>query len=169
MSNNLIAEAIEEYAKAYERLQSLQETEPSIPEGDQKTGCIGEYYSYRYLSSLHSKSNLEYGSTVQAGWDIKIVNSGVKVQVKTVSAYSKTKTISPIHRGWDILHLVYLSRALWPEGFWVVTDNQIFGENEFLAGKKCRVPDDPNSGSSGIPFGENKVSELLRALTGESA
>ncbi len=164
MSNDLIKEAIGEYAKAYEKLQLLQEKVPSIPEGDQKTGCIGEYYSYRYLSNIHSSLSLEYGSHSEKGWDIKIVNSGVKVQVKTVSAYSKTRTISPIHRGWDILHIIYLNKALEPEGFWVIADNNIFGSAESLKSKKCKHPDNPNTGSHCIPFGENKISELVSAI-----
>ncbi len=164
MSNDMITKAIKEYAKAYEKLQRLQEEEPSFPEGDQKTGCVGEYYSYQYLSSLHPGSKLEYGSHSEKGWDIKISKCGTKVQVKTVSAYSKTRTISPIHRGWDILHLIYLNRALQPEGFWIITDNKIFGASEALKNRRCRLPSNPNTGSADIPFGENRVSELLGAI-----
>ncbi|MCZ8501450.1 hypothetical protein O9853_10605 [Vibrio lentus] len=39
MSDSEIKCAIKQYAEAYERLQVLQETEPSIPEGDQKLGA----------------------------------------------------------------------------------------------------------------------------------
>jgi len=164
MSDDHIKQAIYEYAKAYEKLQILQENEPSIPEGDQKTGCIGEYYSYRYLSCLHADSDIEYGSHSEKGWDIKVVESGDKVQVKTVSAYSKTRTISPIHLGWDILHLIYLNKALKPEGFWVIVGNEMFGSAEVLKSKKCRLPGNPRTGSTCIPFGENKISDLLSAV-----
>lgn len=164
MSNDLIVDAIKEYAKAYEKLQRLQELEPSIPEGDQKTGCIGEYYSYQYLSAIHPESELEYGSHSEKGWDIKIAETGVKIQVKTVSTYSKTRTISPIQRGWDMLYLIYLNKALEPEGFWIIAGTEMFGSAEVLKSRKCRLPGNPKSGSASIPFGENRVAELLCAI-----
>ncbi len=39
MSYSEITCAIKQYAEAYERLQELQETEPSIPEGIKKQGA----------------------------------------------------------------------------------------------------------------------------------
>ena len=164
MDNNNITAAISEYAKAYETLQHLQETVASIPGGDQKTGCIGEYYSYRYLQHLHPDSLLEYGSHSEKGWDIEIKESGLRVQVKTVSAYSKTRTISPIHKGWDILHIIYLNKSLQPEGIWAITNSDIFGDKSVLKSKKCKLPNNPKTGSSDIPFGKNLINELAEAL-----
>lgn len=166
MSDKEIIDAIKAYADAYNRLQLLQEATHSIPEGDQKTGCIGEYYAYKYIESLHPESKLKYGSHSEKGWDISIIenNSERKIQVKTVSAYSKTRTISPIHKGWDELYQIYLNKALYPEGFWVITETNIFGTKEHLNSKKCPLPNNPNTGSKEIPFGNNLISELLRVL-----
>ncbi len=167
MSDQKIKEAIDEYAAAYKKLQLLQETLPAIPQGDQKTGCIGEYYSFKYLQFTHPNAHLSYGSHSEKGWDISIKHEDAKtrIQVKTVSAYSKTRTISPIHRGWDVLHLIYLNKALRPEGFWVINDTSIFGGEKVLKSKKCRNPGNPNqTGSESIPFGENRIEELLESI-----
>ncbi|EGQ8804384.1 TPA: hypothetical protein NJ328_003389 [Vibrio parahaemolyticus] len=165
MSYSEITCAIKQYAEAYKRLQELQETEPSIPEGDQKTGSIGEFYSYRYLSIAFPDSQLIYGSHSEKGWDICVSGIELKVQVKTVSAYSKTRTISPLHKGWDVLHIIYVNKALQPEGFWIIEDNSFFGDKSLLTSKKCRHPSNPNLlGSKDIPFGKNRIDELLQAL-----
>ncbi|MGX9522863.1 hypothetical protein ACWX0P_29480 [Vibrio mediterranei] len=165
MPDSEIKCAIKQYAEAYERLQVLQETEPSIPEGDQKTGSIGEFYSYRYLSSIFPNRKLTYGSHSEKGWDIHVSGIDLKVQVKTVSAYSKTRTISPLHKDWDVLHIIYVNKALQPEGFWIIEDNRFFGDKSLLSSKKCRHPTNTKQlGSKDIPFGKNRIDELLQAL-----
>lgn len=165
MSHQDIQSAISQYAQAYDRLQKLQDSLPWIPGGDQKTGCIGEYYAYLYLLSLYDETQLSFGGHSEKGWDIEIAkNPIVRIQVKTVSAFSKTKTISPIHKGWDELYIIYLSKNFTPEGFWVIKDNDIFGTKNKITSAKCRVPDHPRTGSAIIPFGENKVSVLRAAV-----
>ncbi len=166
MSNfQKIDNAIEEYANAYKKLQELQkEKSYPIPPGDQKTGCIGEYYIYRYLESLYP-NKIEYGHTTQKGWDIKInTEKPIYIQVKTVSAYSKTRTISPIHKGWNELYLLYLDKKLYPKGFWVIEDSDIFNGKEKLTSKKCPKPNNSNTGSD-LPFGENKIKSLLNKIS----
>ena len=165
MSHQDIQSAISEYAQAYDRLQKLQDSMPWIPGGDQKTGCIGEYYAYLYLLSLYDETLLNFGGHSEKGWDIEIAkNPTIRVQVKTVSAFSKTKTISPIHKGWDELHIIYLSKSLVPEGFWVIKDNNIFGTKHEITSAKCKVPGNPRTGSAIIPFGENHVAALRTAV-----
>ncbi len=56
MSHNKIKHAIKNYAKAYQALQYWQDNHPAIPGGDQKTGSIGEYYAYLYLSFTEHKN-----------------------------------------------------------------------------------------------------------------
>ena len=122
MSHNKIKHAIKNYAKAYHSLQYWQDNHHAIPGGDQKTGCIGEYYAYLYLSFIFPNATLKYGSHSEKGWDIDVVNNGLskKIQVKTVSQYSKTRTISPIHKGWNSLYLIYVDFDLYPVGFWFI-------------------------------------------------
>lgn len=166
MSDLEIIAAIEKYARAYAELQRLQDTVDSLPPGDQKTGCIGEYYAYRYLSHRHPDARLTYGSHSEKGWDIAIASgrTETKIQVKTVSAFSRTRTISPIHRGWQELLVIYLNRAFYPEGFWIIADVEIFRSSSKLESRKCPDPINPKTGSRDIPFGTNRVGELLEAL-----
>ncbi len=156
-----IDKAINEYAKAYKKLQELQEEENSIiPKGDQKTGCIGEYYAYKFLKTKYPQAKIKFGGHSQKGWDIE-VKPELHIQVKTVSDYSKTRTISPIHKGWDELYLIFLNKGLKPEGFWIMDySDELFGGKKVLKGKKCPHPDKPNTGSS-LPFGDNKIGEFL--------
>ena len=62
MSHNKIKHAIKNYAKAYRSLQYWQDNQHAIPGGDQKTGSIGEYYTYLYLSSNYPSANIIYGN-----------------------------------------------------------------------------------------------------------
>ncbi len=166
MSHNKIKHAIKNYSKAYKALQYWQDNHHAIPGGDQKTGSIGEYYAYLYLSIIYPNAALTYGSHSEKGWDIDVSENGVstKVQVKTVSKYSKTRTISPIHKGWDILYLIYVGFDMLPRGFWVIDDTSIFGSLDVLKSKKCPNPDKIGTGSNGIPFGENIVDSLIESI-----
>jgi hypothetical protein len=158
--------AIRSYATAYSQLQDIQERSPLIPKGDQKTGCIGEFYGYLHLSRLHRGATLTYGNHSTKGWDVHIKSNACdfRVQIKTVSEYSETRTISPIHHGWDQLWVIYLDRSFVPRGFWVITDRTIVAENEVRKGCKCPLPCNPRSGSPSIPFGDNRIEELNETL-----
>ena len=105
---------ISNYAQIYSEFEQFQKNNSFVPtNGDQKTGVIGEAFIYQYLSKK-GKINLEFGSTSEKAWDIKD-GENIKYQVKTVSAYSKTQRISPIHRGWDYLYLVHLTTDFIPD------------------------------------------------------
>ena len=166
MSHTDISEAISKYASADQTLEHLQDTTRWIPKGDQKTGSIGEYYAFVYLLTKYDEKLIEYGRHSEKGWDIRITGDvGKKIQVKTVSGFSKTRTISPIHKGWDSLYLIYVSQRLEPEGFWIFEDQSIFGDEDTLNSKKCRDPARPNTGSTCFSFGENLALDLQNALS----
>jgi hypothetical protein len=158
--------AIRSYANAYSQLQDVQERSPLIPKGDQKTGCIGEFYSYLHLSRLHADATLTYGNHSTKGWDVHVKSDAhdFRIQIKTVSEYSETRTISPIHHGWDELWVIYLDRSFVPRGYWVITDRTVVAENEVRKGCKCPLPSNPRSGSPSIPFGANRIDELNATL-----
>ncbi len=164
-----IRQVILSYASAYRELQDWQGKQPCIiPPGDQKTGCIGEFYVYLYLSDQFPDSILTYGNHSQKGWDIQVSTPGgtdFKVQVKTASAYAKNHGISPIHRGWDQLHVVYLNETLQPEGFWIVQDKTLVASEKPLKGKKCPLPNKPGTGSKGIGFGDNRIKDLKCSIS----
>lgn len=162
-----IQKVIRSYAKAYSSLQEYQENSSLIPIGDQKTGCIGEFYVYLFLENKFPKATVNYGNHSQKGWDIKITNPDKKfitVQVKTVSAYSKSRTMSPIHHGWNELHLVYLDRNLQPEGYWIVNDRSIVKKGNKLMGRRAPLPGKYGTGSKGLPFGNNLIQDLKKVL-----
>lgn len=164
-----ILQSVKRYAEAYADIQSIQEESKLIPEGDQKTGCIGELYGYLYLAYTNPGATLTYGTHSEKGWDIdcKTETRSMLVQIKTVSAYSKTRTISPIHHGWDQLFILYLDRNLAPAGFWIITDRSIVADGEVRKGCKCRNPESVASGSPNLPFGDNRIEELLTAIVAQ--
>jgi hypothetical protein len=166
-----ILQSVARYAEAYAEIQSIQEESPLIPEGDQKTGCIGELYGYLYLAHANPGTTLTYGSHSEKGWDIecKSDRTSKRIQIKTVSAFSKTRTISPIHYGWDELFIIYLDRNLAPTGFWIITDTSIVAHGEVRKGCKCRDPEKAGTGSPTLPFGENRIADLHNAITAKKA
>lgn len=165
-----IRKAITDYALAYGALQKIQEESDLIPKGDQKTGCIGEFYAYQYLARCHPKASLKFGEHSEKGWDI-CVDHGVKnckVQVKTVSGYSTTRGMSPLHDGWNKLIVVYLDCSFEPLGLWIIdhTPNVFHKKKAPLKGLRCPNPDPEKNqaGSKSICFGDNQMDKLQRAL-----
>ena len=171
--NNIsnIQNAIQSYAEAYKNLEILQHSENiPIPAGDQKTGCIGEFYAYTYLQNKNPKATLKYGTHSEKGWDIQIKKPTIidkptlYVQVKTVSEYSKTRVISAIHHGWDWLFLLYLNKDLKPEGFWIIKNTDFLKGKEKATGKRCPDPNKNKPGSTSMIFGDNLVQDLRNSI-----
>ena len=67
---------------------------------------------------------------------------------------------SPKMAGHCILFLHFFK----PLGFWIIEDVSIVNKNGVLKSRKCRRPDILNSGSKDIPFGQNRVNELIEAI-----
>lgn len=156
-----ILDSIRSYAKSYNVLETLQKKYSSfMPSGDQKTGVVGEFYSMLYLQRTYPKTQISLGKSAQIGWDIEISLSNRSrkcIQVKTVSKFSKTRRISPIHHGWDELFLMYLDKKLFPIGFWIIDDKTIIKRGEILIGKTMPIPGKANTGSKVF---DSKVDEL---------
>ena len=120
-------EIIKKYAEAYRDFEKIQKAPDFdfVPEiGDQKTGVIGEAFIFEYLKR-QGHPDIEFGNHSQKGWDIKYPfglapNNVMLVQVKTVSAFSKTRRVSPIHFVSDYceLYLVSLNKNLIPDNIW---------------------------------------------------
>lgn len=158
--------AIESYAKAYEGLERIQrrkEDERLLPAGDQKTGAIGEFYAL-----LHAQSQYEVAKLAKNGqprWDIEardIKAEKKRIQVKTVSAFSTTRRISPIHPGFHELWVLFLDRSLQPAGFWRIRESALPWEEgeKPLKGKKCPNPDEDGTGSEFLRRARNEVAAL---------
>lgn len=116
--------AIREYAKAYAALEKLQHQESALlPIGDQKTRVIAEFYARLFAVDQFPGAEHLYGTPSQHAWDIIVRRSRIadhKIQVKAVSAHSKTSRISPIHPGWNELYLMRLDDNFHPAGFWTL-------------------------------------------------
>jgi hypothetical protein len=157
---------VKKYAEAYEDFEKIQKCPDFdfVPIGDQKTGVIGEAFIFEYLKRRGCKK-LEFGSAAQKGWDIKYYfkhdsKGEVLVQVKTVSAFSKTKAISPIHFAPDYceLYLVSLNKALIPDNIWMPkgfnpAKKKFLGNEEVVIGTK--MPKNANDTASGFTGLEN--------------
>ncbi len=169
-----IKNSIAKYAKAYEEMESHQQQQnPLIPKCDQKTGAIGEFYSMIYAKSIYSNigDDFSFGNPSQHAWDIKISkqNKSIsKIQVKTVSGFSKSSTISPIHKGWDELWLLRLNKEFFPEGFWIIKDSSWITSAASGRSKKMPRVENPNCGSAVFNSRVNYTSQLLKVLEEEN-
>lgn len=159
-----ILEAIATYANAYAGLQKWQENSGLIPRGDQKTGCIGEFYVRLYLRAGYPGATFKYGSLSEKGWDVEVSFLGRlwRIQVKAVSAFAVNRRLSPIHHGWQELYVLYLDKDFQPRGFWIVEEPMIVPADGPLKDCVCPILDKPGSGSKNIAFGPNRIEEFNR-------
>jgi len=204
-----VVDAIQNYATAYKALNTLQIGDKKafpIPIGDQKTGCIGEFYSYLYLASiLEQGQRIDFGEHSQKVWDLKVVKDRDEtiekekgdsnkptvyhwIQVKTVSAYAKFRTLSPIHLKGELiengdsfgtrfsLYVLHLNERLSPDGFWIFEKDTLYQiarnrglntkEKFSLKGIHCPDPQTPGSGSQNFEWDKyDKTGELLKVLS----
>jgi len=104
-----------------------------LPTGEQKVGVIGEFYCMLFLKNLYSEPEFEIDfseNRVDEIYDIKITKSGneyKKIQVKTVSVYSKTRLTSKINNSdkFDKLLVISLDMNLYPIGLWIINSVDI--------------------------------------------
>ena len=161
-------EAIRQYAAAYERLEQLQRrTAALLPIGDQKTGVIAEFYARIYAQARHSDSDLVFGTPSEHVWDIKVRTPGRPdhlIQVKGVSAHSRTNTISVIHPGWHELYLLRLDSVFWPIGFWSMKASDVAWSSTTISSSKMPKRDVPGSGSSVFSGATDRLDELLSSI-----
>jgi hypothetical protein len=165
-SINEIRSAIAAYAPTYAALQRLQVQGGLLPPGDQKTGCIGEFYGQLYLMARSPKARIAFGGHSNKCWDFRVEENGREslIQVKTVSQYSTTRLLSPLHHGWQELFVFFLDSDFLPTGFWIVADSS-FVERSPRKGLRCPTPDGKRLGSRAITFGVNRIQDW-RQLTG---
>ena len=151
-----------------QRRHEEQKEEPLLPVGDQKTGAIGEFYALLYAKHRYEQAKLAENS--QPRWDIEAWDIKAErklIQVKTVSAFSTTRRISPIHPGFHELWVLFLDRSLQPAGFWRICKPDLpMKGTETLKGKKCPRFDPDGTGSR---FQDGSGSEFLRRARNEVA
>ncbi len=170
---DVFIETVKKYAEAYGDFEKIQKSSDFdfIPIGDQKTGVIGEAFIFEYLKR-QGYQDLEFGNAAQKAWDIKYSfglapNEKVLVQIKTVSAFSKTKRVSPIHFAEDYceLYLVSLNKNLLPDNIWKPKGYnpakiKIRGDEKIVIG--TRMPKNINDTASGFTDLENVFEDFKK-------
>lgn len=129
--NEKLIQLFKDYSKVYTKFEEFQK-ENILPNGDQKTGVIAEYYAKIYIEKIILKGNkkIRY-SNPGSCFDLSYFdNNGqeIKVQVKAVSAYSKTRIIAPLNlseNAFDILYLFDLDKYFMPINFYINTFKDI--------------------------------------------
>lgn len=177
---------INDYAKAYNRFEWLQNSTKLIPKGDQKTGVIGEYYGLLYARSLETYKNYEVNiceNHSNPDYDIEIckkkstkIKPEITIQVKTISSYSKTRTTTKIKDQSKInfIYLFELNIRLDVEKFWVIDlakkTNEIMPKRIVIKGKSFDVFFNEISNKKGSnifrdkEFVEDKTDEIKKLL-----
>ncbi len=160
-SVSAIEAAILKYVEAYATLESLQRNSYLLPGGDQKTGVVGEYYATLFALGSFPTACIELAFNSQKAWDIRVDDKfEIKIQVKTISEFSKTGKISTIKAdGWDILYIIHLDHKFLPNGFWVVTPANISAKGDLkeIYGPRPNIP----KNSKKIDFGVQMLDEFL--------
>lgn len=175
-----IQQLIKNYAKVYSQFEKFQgDNKTSIlPIGDQKTGVIGEYYAKKYIENRFNDKTITYEKHGEE-YDLAYKNEKgkkIKVQVKVVSAHSKTRTISTLKlKGkdgralFDFLYLISLDSDFKPCGFWINSYKDIFKR----AGRKVKIDGTVMEGFNGLKhlngskhytFSNDLVNELIIAI-----
>jgi len=122
--------------------ESLQDFNPFlIPKGEQKVNVIGIFYANLYLKYLYSEPEftVEFSEKHETEFfDILIKKTGLdykKIQVKTVTMFSKTRYISTIKNcdKFDELLVVSLDKTLYPRGIWFLEAKEIENTKRIIA------------------------------------
>jgi hypothetical protein len=161
-----ILRAIADYATAYSRLEELQGSSSPLPSGDQKTGCFGEFYVHLFLRRTRPHARIVRGGHSNKAWDFRVSDGTMDslIQVKTVSGFSATRKLSPIHHGWQELFVVSLDRSFRPDGFWVVPAPNIGANSYPLKGFRAPFPGSSGRGQGVLDFSRNQFAEFVAAL-----
>jgi len=123
------------------------------------------------------------GNPSEHGWDLKLAEKKTEkihqlIQVKTVSAFSTTRRMSPLHNPeirpanapenwnpWSALWLIFLDKKLRPTGFWRMNASEVeFNGKSSLRQCTMREPNKKTGGSNCFKWPENEI-ELYRQYT----
>ncbi|MEO9851887.1 MAG: hypothetical protein ABJE80_22805 [Reichenbachiella sp.] len=177
--DNKVKDIIRRYSEVYRDFESIQNSSKKLlPTGDQKTGVIAEYYAKCYIEHIYQVI-AEYAKP-GAFYDISYKTKKgrlIRVQVKGVSAYSKTRTIAPLNirskkktGAFDELFLIDLGLDFLPIAFYINTFDQIIQQlkdtkrKRVLGSKMKDLNSQKSKGSRIYDFSNNKVLDLIQAL-----
>jgi hypothetical protein len=167
---------VKNYSLIYCQFEKLQ-NENIMPRGDQKTGVIAEYYAKLYIEN-HLGFKCEFAKSGES-YDISYkigLEKEIRVQVKGVSAHSKTRIIAPLSLynkqakpAFDFLYLIDLNLEFIPIGFYInsykqVTKNLNDPLKKKVQGTTMMQLTNNNKASKIYNFKENKVGELIKVI-----
>ena len=81
-----------------------------------------------------------------------------------MSEYSKTRRVSPIHKGWDDLFLLFVDKQRFPIGFWIVSKKILIISGYSLKNRVMPKPGKDKTGSEVFKGKIDRLSEMLEAL-----
>jgi hypothetical protein len=174
---NKIRLLIKKYAEVYKGFEELQSGNGLLASGDQKTGVIAEYYAKRFIEHVTKDSKSVAYAKSGASFDIiyrSKVGKLVKVQVKGVSAHSRSRVIAPLNlkdkngkKAFDELFLIALDSDFLPKEFYINKYADILQrldpKRDRIVGSKMKGSN-ASGGSSIYDFSKDRISALLEAL-----
>src|SRR5690554_1860078 len=180
--NKQIQDLIQKYAEIYQRFEDFQKTD-LLPSGDQKTGVIGEYYAHCYYQSKPGVKSVEYAKSGEA-FDLLLTlesSAEKRIQVKCVSAHSKSRRIAPINinddkkKPFDEIMFLDLDLNFKPIGMYINSFEELKKSVTANTNQTIRVVGATMKGSYGetgkitkgseiINWSENRVGELNDVL-----
>lgn len=169
---------IQDYAKVYSSFEEFQKNNKILPKGDQKTGVIGEYYGKCYADTLDKDNSSRYASSGEV-FDLIYTDTRthkhIRVQVKTVSAHSKTRTIAPLNlkkidgnNPFDYLYLIDLDKGFKPIAFYINSYDEVFEKTKNKKNRDrifgTKMKGGNSKGSRIYNFDNNLYKELRDAI-----
>jgi len=125
-----IDKALDAYGKGYELLwEQVQKNPEQFPSCSLTTGIIAEYFAKKYLEEKYSDCSVVFGSSTEKAWDIMVRDENGKdvlFQVKSTSRYSKSRSVSPLVKGFDQLIVITLDYDFFPLQAFLFEDSALF-------------------------------------------
>lgn len=143
-----IAVLIKQYADVYKEFERFQKGDNSLlAGGDQKTGVIAEYYAKCYIEKTFNVV-AHYANPGEC-YDLSYQLDNeeiIKIQVKGVSAHSKTRIIAPLNlkilndnHPFDFLYLISLDENFIPNAFYIDTFENITNRLEERKDSRTKI------------------------------
>jgi hypothetical protein len=169
---------IKRYANVYKKFESFQKGNNSLlPSGDQKTGVIAEYYAKCYIEKTHSVIAEYAVSGESCDLRYKLNNKEFKIQVKAVSAHSKTRIMAPLNlemidsnQPFDFLYLISLDENFIPDAFYINTFENIRNKLDKGNDARTKIQGAAMKGKNKkgywlFDFNKNQNYEMIKALS----
>lgn len=138
-----IDEALSDYSNAYFSLKSVVDEYPEyFPSSTLSCGTFAEHYCKIYLQHQYPDALVIFGKGSQRGWDVQVTFSdgrSSRYQIKALSAFAKSRTISALTPGFDVLFVVVLDAGFNPTAAYMFDGES--GISQIGRSARLTVPD----------------------------